>query len=117
VKDALHLNECEVIPGYHNRLFNFIMRMKLSIFQDSFQHPEAPKVARAQVWRIVGAAIVQCDACRILTQLLTYYDILNYPCAPKNRKRHSTTKIPVFRFQIRKHVLDEILLIKFASFR
>jgi hypothetical protein len=50
VKEALDLIECEVIAGHGNRLFNFIMRMKLSILQDSFQHPEEPKVARAQVW-------------------------------------------------------------------
>jgi hypothetical protein len=52
VNDALDLIECEVIPGRRNRLFNFIMRIKLSIPQDSFQHPEKPKVAQAQVWRI-----------------------------------------------------------------
>jgi hypothetical protein len=50
VKDALDLIECEAIPDYRNPLFNFIMRMKLSILQDSFQHPEEPKVSRAQVW-------------------------------------------------------------------
>jgi hypothetical protein len=49
VKDALDLIECEIIPGHRNRLFNFIMRMKLSIVQDSFQHPEEPRVAWAQV--------------------------------------------------------------------
>jgi hypothetical protein len=51
VKDALDLIEYEVIPGHCNRLFNFIMRMKLTILQDSFQHPEEPKVVRVQVWR------------------------------------------------------------------
>jgi hypothetical protein len=40
MKDALDLIECEAIPGYRNHLFNFIMRMKLSILQDSFQYPE-----------------------------------------------------------------------------
>jgi hypothetical protein len=50
VKDVLDITECEVIPGHRNRLFNFIVRRKLSIIQNSFQHPEEPKVARAQVW-------------------------------------------------------------------
>jgi hypothetical protein len=50
VEDALDLIECEIIPGHRNRLFNFIMQMKLLILQDSFEHPEEPKVARAQVW-------------------------------------------------------------------
>jgi hypothetical protein len=52
VKDALDLIECEVIPGHDNRSFNFIMPMELSIIQDSFQHPEEPKVARTQVWQM-----------------------------------------------------------------
>jgi hypothetical protein len=52
VKDALDLIECEVIPGHRIRFFNFIMRMKLSILQNSFQHPEELKVARAQIWRM-----------------------------------------------------------------
>jgi hypothetical protein len=52
VKDGLGLIKCEVIPGHRNRFFNFIMRMKLSILQDSFQHPEEPKIAPAQVWRM-----------------------------------------------------------------
>jgi hypothetical protein len=52
VKDALDLIKYEVIPGHRNRAFNFIMRMKLLILQDSFQYAEKPKVARAQVRRI-----------------------------------------------------------------
>jgi hypothetical protein len=52
VKDAMDLIECEIITGHRNRLFNFILRMKPSILQDSFQHPEEPEVARAQLWRI-----------------------------------------------------------------
>jgi hypothetical protein len=52
VKDALDLIECEVISGHCNCLFNFIIRMKLSVLYNSFQHPEEPKVARAQVSRI-----------------------------------------------------------------
>jgi hypothetical protein len=61
VKDDPDLIECEVIPGHRNGLFNFIMRMKLSILQDSFEHPEAPKVAPAQVWRI-GRVWQSCNA-------------------------------------------------------
>jgi hypothetical protein len=60
VKDTLGLIEFEVIPRHRNRLFDFIMRMKLSILQDFFQHPEEPKVARAQVWRI-GWVQQSCD--------------------------------------------------------
>jgi hypothetical protein len=52
VKDALDLIDYDVIPGHRNRLFYFIMRMKFSILQDFCQHPEEPKVARAQVSRI-----------------------------------------------------------------
>jgi hypothetical protein len=52
VKDVLDLIECEIIPGHRNRLFNFIMRIKISILQDSFQHPEEQKVVRDQVWRM-----------------------------------------------------------------
>jgi hypothetical protein len=60
VKDALDLIEFEVIPGHRNRLFNFIMQMKLSILQGSFKHPEEPKVARAQVSRI-GWVLQSCN--------------------------------------------------------
>jgi hypothetical protein len=47
VEDALHFIESELIPDLRNHFFNFIARVKLAIFQDSFQRFKEPKVAGA----------------------------------------------------------------------
>jgi hypothetical protein len=49
VEDALHFTESELIPNLRNRLFDFIHRVKLAIFQDSLQHSKKPKVVGADV--------------------------------------------------------------------
>jgi hypothetical protein len=64
----------------------------------------------------VRAVIVQCDACRILTRLLTHCDTLNYQWAPKNLQTIFDDENTGFHISIRKHAIDEILLIEFASF-
>jgi hypothetical protein len=93
------------------------MWMKSWILQDSFQHPEEPKLVRAQVSRI-GWVPQSCNVMFVdfwynFSPIMTHWIIHVHP---KSYKRQSRTKIPVFRFSIRKHLIDEILLIKFASF-
>jgi hypothetical protein len=99
MKDALDLIECEVIPGHLNCLFNFIMRMKLSIRQDSFQHPEEPKVAWAQVWRI-GWVRKSCNV--MLVEFWHDFDPLWHfelsICTQKVASGIRRRNFPVFRF-------------------
>jgi hypothetical protein len=51
VEGALNFTESELIPDLRNRFFNFVTRVKLAIFQDSFQHSKEPKVTWLYVWR------------------------------------------------------------------
>jgi hypothetical protein len=49
VEDTLHFIEIELSSDLRNRLFNFITRVLLAIFQDSLQHFKEPKIAGAYV--------------------------------------------------------------------
>jgi hypothetical protein len=43
MEDGLHFIESELVPDLRNRLFNFIFRIKLAIFQKPLQHFKEPK--------------------------------------------------------------------------
>jgi hypothetical protein len=77
VEDALRIKS-EVIPSRCNGLFNFIVRAKIAILQDSFQ--QLPELMYDEY---MGREIVKGVASRILTPLLIHCGASNYPYTPQ----------------------------------
>jgi hypothetical protein len=50
MEDALHFIESELTLDLRNRVFDFIVRVKLAILQDFLQYSKEPRAVGPYVW-------------------------------------------------------------------